>query len=118
MINARRKTVLQLLSKSSKYKNVATIRDGIRFSSGAESRRYDYLRIRQRIGEIADLELQPRFPVVVEGKKICTYVADFRYMEISSGRTIIEDVKGVRTPVYKLKKKLVEAIYRVEIIEC
>jgi hypothetical protein len=53
--------------------------------------------------------------VEVQGKLICTYVADFKYLE--NGKEVVEDVKGFKTPVYKLKKKLVEAIYGIEIIE-
>ena len=48
---------------------------------------------------------------------VCVYVADFRYREGLEGILTIEDVKGVRTPVYKLKKKLVEVIYGFRITE-
>ena len=100
-----------------KYKNRPTVVDGVRFSSMKEASRYGYLKIRERIGEIEALELQPRFKIVVNGALICTYVGDFRYYERHSGRSIVEDVKGVRTPVYKLKKKLMSSVLGVEIIE-
>ena len=60
-------------------------------------------------GKIAGLELQPRFDCVVAGVKICSYVADFRYRR--DGAAVVEDVKGVRTAVYRLKRKLAEACH-------
>ena len=57
----------------------------------------------------------PKFPIEVCGKKICTYIADFMYHE--NGNKIIEDVKGVKTSVYRIKKKLTEAIYDITIKE-
>ena len=68
-----------------------------------------------RHGEITKLALQPRFPVEIEGVPICTYVADFQYLK--DGELIVEDVKGMRTQVYKLKKKMVEALYDFQITE-
>lgn len=79
--------------------------------------RYSQLKIIENNGYITKLELQPRFLIHVNGIKICTYVADFSYLDKESNMTIIEDVKGVKTPVYKIKKKLVEAIYGIKITE-
>lgn len=93
----------------SKYRNVRTEVDGITFDSRAEAKRYQELKILERVGEITNLDLQPRYDCWVNGKKVCTYVADFRYM--TDRCQTIEDVKGMKTPVYKLKKKLVEACY-------
>lgn len=68
--------------------------------------RYRELRglLRSRI--IRDLDLQPAYSVVINGYKICAYKADFRYVDLD-GRTVVEDSKGMRTEIYKLKKKLV-----------
>jgi hypothetical protein len=100
----------------SKYRNVRTEVDGIKFASRAEAKRYQELKILERAGEITRLDLQPRFDCWVNGNKVCTYVSDFRYF--TDAGQIIEDVKGMKTPVYKLKKKLVEACYPgVKIIE-
>jgi hypothetical protein len=99
----------------SKYHARATTVDGIRFASAAEARRYSELILLQSAGEITDLELQPHYKCVVNGQNVATYIADFRYIE--HGKVIVEDVKGVRTPVYRLKKKLVEALYGIEIVE-
>jgi hypothetical protein len=101
--------------KPSKYKAVKTVVDGITFDSKKEAKRYTQLILEERIGAIRLLELQPRFDVVVNGKKICYYKADFAYYR--DGVRIIEDVKGKKTDVYILKKKLVEAIYGITITE-
>lgn len=93
----------------SKYRNIRTEIDGIRFDSRAEAVRYQELKLLEKAGKIRQLELQPKFVCYVNGEKVCTYRADFAYFT-DLGR-VVEDVKGVRTPVYKLKKKLVEALY-------
>lgn len=101
----------------SKYNAKRVIVDGINFDSIAESRHYRDLTLRIAAGEIRDLELQPSYPIVINGKKICVYKADFRYFDIALGKVIVEDVKGMKTAVYRLKKKLVEAMYDIEITE-
>ena len=98
-----------------KYRAVKTIVDGITFDSKAEARRYGNLKILERAGTIDSLELQPRYDLVVNGSKCGFYKADFRYNE--DGRQVVEDVKGMKTPVYNLKKKLIKAIYGIEIYE-
>lgn len=92
----------------SKYSAIKTIADGIEFASKKEAKRYLDLKVLLRAGQISDLELQPKFPLVVSGKKVCTYVADFAYTE--NRKRIVEDVKGVKTPVYRLKRKLLLAL--------
>jgi|TARA_R110000822_G_scaffold33493_5_gene95487 hypothetical protein len=94
---------------ASKYHAKPTIVDGIRFASQAEARRYGHLKMLERAGTICDLELQPRFPLLVNAIKVCTYVADFRYRFPGVSVPVVEDVKGVQTPVYKLKKKMLLA---------
>jgi hypothetical protein len=101
----------------SKYRAVPTIVDGIRFASKKEAAHYGTLKILERAGKISDLQLQPRFKIFIESALICTYVADFQYFDIAANRTRVEDVKGMKTDVYKIKKKLVEAIYSVKIQE-
>ena len=103
-----------------KYRAKKTTIDGITFDSKKEAARYAELKLMERGKAIKYLKLQPEFPIEVKDHKgdyvkICTYKADFVYHE--GDRLIVEDVKGVRTPVYKLKKKLVEALYGIEIIE-
>ena len=100
-----------------KYNAIRCELDGHKFDSKAEMKRYADLKLRERVGEISHLELQPVYQVNVNGVPICKYKADFRYFEKNAQKQIVEDVKGVITPVYRLKKKLVEAIYHVKIIE-
>lgn len=98
--------------KYNKYNASKTVVDGIRFDSRAEARRYRELKLLQRAGEIKDLELQPSF-LLIERFKCCgktyrdtRYIADFAYIEIKTGLHVVEDVKGVETEVFRLKKKL------------
>lgn len=79
----------------------------ITFDSMAEMKRYHELKMLEKSGVITGLELQPKFllvPKTKKGGRAVYYSADFKY--IKDGQTIYEDVKGVKTDVYKLKKKL------------
>lgn len=98
-----------------KYRAIRTEVDGIMFASKKEAMRYKELKFLLQEQRISDLVLQPKFPIEVCGKKICTYIADFIYNE--NGIQVIEDVKGVKTSVYRIKKKLTEAIYNITIKE-
>ena len=100
-----------------KYNAKKTEVDGRVFDSRAEARRYSELCLLEKIGEISELECQPKINVEVNGKHICNYIADFRYINNQSEYEVIEDVKGIKTPVYRLKKKLVEALYNITITE-
>ena len=102
--------------KRSKYRAVRTVVDGVRFASKAESRRYAHLKLLERTGAITELGLQPVFPLIVNGVKVATYSADFRYQR-PDGEIVIEDVKGQPTPVYRLKKRIVEALYGFRVQE-
>lgn len=101
----------------SKYHARPTVTNGIRFASGAEANRYRGLWLLQREGKIADLELQPRYDLILEGVNVGFYKADFRYRVVATGEIVVEDVKGMATPLYRLKKKIVEALYGIEIRE-
>ena len=100
----------------SKYHAVPTVVNGIRFASKAEARRYQELRLEQSVGAISGLELQPRYPLHINGWKLGEYRADFRYRN-GDGMTVVEDVKGVLTPMYRWKKKHVAAEYGVDVVE-
>ena len=104
--------------RASKFDAVQTFEHGWRFDSKAEARRYGDLLMLGRAGKLDNLELQPSFPLVVNGIRVGTYRADFAYRDlVGGGELVVEDVKGFRTPVYKLKKRLVEALYCVVIRE-
>lgn len=107
--------ILNKSKKKSKYQAVKTVVDGIKFDSKKEAARYVDLKLLERGGVIEDLTLQPRFDFACNGVKICFYKADFRYFE--NGKVIIEDVKGFKTPMYNLKKKMMKAFYGIDIFE-
>jgi len=97
-------------NRKNKYSNKKTEVDGYKFDSHKEAKYYLYLKSRQENKEIKNLRLQPVFTLqenfTHEGKTIrkIKYVADFSYHE-DDVFTVI-DVKGMKTDVYKLKKKL------------
>lgn len=97
----------------SKYKNVKCEYDGKKFDSLKEMRHYIYLKSLEKRGVITDLQLQTKLDFKIDGKKIFTYKPDFEYND-EFGHHIV-DVKGIQTPVFKLKKKLVEAQYDIKI---
>ena len=103
--------------RRSKYNAIRTEIDGIAFDSKAEATAYSNRVLALRSGLIADLKVHPTYPLVVNGIKIATYEADFSYLLCATGATIVEDVKGVRTAVYRLKRKLMKAIYGIDILE-
>jgi hypothetical protein len=98
-----------------KYNAIPVTIDGIKFASKKEGRRYVALKAEERAGAIQALTLQPRFKLKINGTLIATYVADFAYMR--DGKQVIEDVKGVKTRVYKMKRKMMKAIYGIDIYE-
>ena len=110
----------------SKYGAVKTTRDGITFDSKKEADRWMILKARQHAKEISGLSRQvpfelsvlPRDPVMattVGFQRIGTYVADFCYIE--DGARVVEDVKGMKTDMYRWKKKHLLAEYGIQIKE-
>jgi hypothetical protein len=102
--------------KQSKYKAIKTVIDGITFASKKEAKVYCDLKIMMAAKEILGFTLQPEFPIFINGKKVFKYIADFRVLYEGKPEEFW-DVKGVRTPIYRLKKKCVEAEYGIKIIE-
>ena len=110
--------------KPSKYKNKKTTRirnnKVIKFDSLKEARYYDTLALLERTEKITKLELQPKYNLIptqkYNGKTLrkTTYSADFRY--VKDGKTYVIDVKGFKTDVYKIKKKLFLQLYGERII--
>ena len=106
----------------SKYKNAITVVDGITFHSRAEARRWSALRLMERAGEIRDIEMQVEYLLIPSQKKpgggterAIKYVCDFEY--VRDGKRVIEDVKGMRTPDYIIKRKLMLHIFGIEVVE-
>jgi len=107
-------------TRRSKYGNKPTEVDGVTFSSKKEARRYGELKLLHRAGEIFDLQVQPRFPLDVNGQPICAYVGDFAYRKAGQAALTVEDVKSPVTrknPVYRLKIKLLKAVRGIEVVE-
>lgn len=102
-------------TRRNKYGAKKTVVDGIKFDSQREAARYLDLLILFRAGKIRNLELQPQFEFKIDGKLMFKYIADFAYFE---GETrVVEDSKGFKTAVYKLKKKIVEAHHKIQVRE-
>ena len=105
----------------SKYHAKKTVVDGITFDSKREADRYLVLKGMEEDGSIEDLRRQVRYELIpafdVDGRhyRPVFYVADFVYRE--NGHEVIEDVKGVVTDVYRLKRKLVAYRYGMNIRE-
>lgn len=101
----------------SKYRNVKTVVDGVRFDSKREAAAYVKLSCLQKAGHIKDLQLQVPYKIVVCGVFVCTYRADFVYYDVQRRCTVVADAKGVRTKEYVLKKKLMLAVHGISIFE-
>lgn len=101
----------------SKYKAIPTVVDGIRFDSRKEAQRWCTLNILQKAHEIKELNRQVPFILIEKspyGREI-KYIADFTYYE--GDKFIVEDCKGYKTDVYKLKKRLLAEKYGIVIKE-
>lgn len=99
-----------------KYHSKKTTIDGIKFDSKKEAQRYVELKTLETAGRIKSLVLQPEFVLIPSFKKNgkayrkTVYRADFGYLD-KNGNYIVEDVKGFKTDVYRLKKKMFEHLY-------
>jgi hypothetical protein len=108
--------------KPAKYRNTKCEQDGIKFDSQRERARWFELVQMQVRGEISDLQLQVPFviagPCVVAGKKrqARKYVADFVYVT-AAGEKVVEDVKGMLTPMYQFKRHLMKTVHNIDIVE-
>lgn len=101
-----------------KFNAQVTVVDGIKFHSKAESERYKELKLLLRAGKISGLELQPQFQLHAGNNKVIgKYICDFSYWDKEASIWMHEDVKGISLPLYKWKKKHVEAEYGVTITE-
>lgn len=93
-----------------KYRAIKTeCASGHTHDSKLEAGRCDTLHAMQDNGDLMRLEMQPEFPVRVNGIQVFIYRADFSWF--TDDCQVVEDCKGFKTPVYRLKKKLVEAYY-------
>ena len=108
----------------SKYHNQKTRIFGITFDSRHEANRYLELRQMEKDGKISALQIQVPFELVPSQKdgsgrvveRPLTYIADFVYKG-PDGRTVVEDAKGCRTDVYRIKRKLLLYFHGIQIKE-
>lgn len=109
------KAMLAANSKTNKY---GAKRSG-GYASVKEHRRACELKMKQRAGLITDLREQVRYVLIPaqQGERSCSYVADFVYVDVDSGQTVVEDTKGIRTKDYIIKRKLMLWIHGIRIKE-
>lgn len=117
--------------RESKYHNKKLEFEGMKFDSRKELNRWHELRILQRAGEISELRRQVSFQLIPaldwEGNALQSrkgakewpvyYVADFAYIDKNTDKTVVEDVKGYKTPEYVIKRKLMLERYGIVIKE-
>ena len=110
--------------RPNKYRAVSIDTEDGHFDSMGEYARWEDLKLMQRAGLISGLKRQVKFELVPKQKtkdgkavKPVEYIADFRYFDKGTNEWITEDFKGVRTDVYKLKKKLMLWRWGIEIRE-
>ena len=110
-------------SSYNKYGNrKVTTFDGITFDSSKEAKRWGELKLLERVGAITDLKRQVEYilvpPQYIDGKcveRAVKYIADFVYTEGS--KNVVEDTKGVKTPDYIIKRKLMLYVHNIRIRE-
>ena len=95
-----------------KFRAIPTELDGIKFASRKEARRYRELRLLEKSGELLFFLRQVPFHLPANVKYVCDFLCFWKDETVT-----VEDVKGIKTPLYILKKKQVEAIYPIEITE-
>ena len=105
------KSFKKYIEKKNKYGNTKIVIDGIKFDSLKEAKRYGELKLLLKAGKIKNLRLQPEFILQPSfkrnGKTIraIKYIADFSYTD-KEGNEVIEDTKGYKTEIFRLKEKL------------
>lgn len=110
-----------MAQRASKYRAKKTVVDGIEFDSAKEAKRYAKLRALEDAGKIQGLRLQVPYEIIpsfeCDGVKYrgMKYVADFVYYR--DGKMVVEDVKGCKTPEYRMKRKLMAFINHINIEE-
>ena len=111
--------------KRNKYGNKKVKYGIIEFDSQKEAERWCDLTLLQRGKVITELERQVRFELIPaqhdkHGKLLersISYVADFVYIDMKTGERIVEDTKGMKTPEYIMKRKLMLYFYNIRIRE-
>lgn len=107
-----------------KFSAKSRVVEGITFPSRLQAQRYGELRLLEKAGMIKELRLELPYRITINDQLVCVYKADFVYDEFVKEhagwvewRVVIEDAKGMQTPVYRLKKKLMKAVHGITIRE-
>ena len=108
-----------------KYNNKKVVIDGITFDSKKEAQRWQQLRLAEASGAISELQRQVAYEiapsVVLDGRKrpARRFVADFQYKRAEDGSValVVEDTKGFRTDMYRMKRHLMKAVHGIEVVE-
>ena len=121
--------------RRNKYKNDKTEVDGILFESKREARRWQELRLAESVGAIGHLQRQVHFELIpaqrepdrrgprgglIKGRTLereVEYVADFVYIDLDTGETIVEDTKGFKTKDFIIKRKLMLYMHGIRVRE-
>ena len=101
------------MARKNKYNAKKVHAFGKKFDSQGEYKRALFLMDCEKQGLIQNLEYQIPYKIVINDVKVCSYIADFRYMY--NGKVVVEDFKGMVTPIFKLKAKLIKACYDIDI---
>lgn len=107
-----------------KYRNEPTVIGNEKYRSKREARRHQDLLNLQTFGRISELRrevpfvLAPKVHIIGElrARPAVRYVADFIYIT-KDGRRVVEDAKGMSTPVYRLKKHLMKTVHDIDVVE-
>ena len=102
-------------AKKNKFNARKVTIDGITFDSVAEGRFYAALKLREKAGEVYEVELQPRFSFVHNGVLIGTYKPDFMFWDAVAHRNRVIDVKGVETREFRTNLRMMRAFHKIEV---
>lgn len=89
--------------------------DGHLFDSKAEAKHYGELKILEMAGEISEIRVHPVFKIEINGIAVCKVILDFSYLDVN-GRDVHVDVKGNDTALSRLKRRMVEAAYSINVV--
>lgn len=105
-------------ARRSKYGNVSSEVDGLKFDSIKEAKYYGQCKMRVMAGDLKKFDFHVSYPIIVNGVKICSYEADF-VLYHPDGTVSVIDVKSKATeglPVFRLKQKLMLAVHKINVI--
>lgn len=95
------------------------------YASKREAQRASELKLLERAGKISGLKEQVRFELIPKQidelghllERECSYIADFCYIDLATGKNVVEDAKGYKTPEYIIKRKLMLFMHGIRIKE-